>query len=98
MHSLGYLVLPIMSLLILTSTAAPAAASTQVTFGSIQNLSGNSGASRGPVVAASGQYVYVAWGDSTGGTTQTWVITSNNYGAAGSWGAITKFSLAGAAN
>jgi hypothetical protein len=67
-----------------------------VSFGSIQNLSKNSGTSTAPVVATVGNFVYVAWEDTSNGGRQTFMRTSTNDGV--SWGATQSCSLPGNAD
>jgi hypothetical protein len=55
-------------------------------FGSAIRITTNTGHSENPSVAASGQYVYVAWEDGTpvsgsGGAAEVWMRVSSNYGA-----------------
>src|SRR5439155_6691902 len=65
-------------------------ASTQVSFGTIKNLSGNSGESSAPVVAVIGSNVYVAWEDTTNGGRQTFFVRSTNGGS--TWGSVLSFT------
>ena len=50
------------------------------TFGTVLNLSRNSGSSRFPEIAAEGQHVYVAWEDSTPGATDIFFAASQDGG------------------
>jgi len=86
--------------LLLASPTAVVASTPQVTLGTIQNLSNDTGASTAPVIAAVGSHVYVAWADTStsSGKAQAWFVSSNNYGMAGTWSSITKFALKGGAN
>jgi len=78
---------------LLAVPASSMAASPQVTLGTIQNLSSDSGASTAPVIAVSGIHIYVAREDQTGGKAQTYFTSSTNGGA--SWSTVTKLTLKG---
>ena len=77
-----------------TSVSAQRNALPRVSFGAIQNLRPDTGASTAPVVATVGSNVYVAWADRTtsNGRVNTFFTMSNASGAAGTWSPITDFS------
>src|SRR5437773_1314913 len=77
-----YIIALIASLLLTSSGVFLAAyASTPVNFGSIQNLTNNSGISTAPVVAVVGSNVYVAWEDTSNGGRQTFFRMSSDGGS-----------------
>ncbi len=80
----------IASLLLTSSVISVSAISLPVTFGSIQNLSQNTGVSTAPVVAVVGSNVYVAWEDTSSGGRQTFFKMSSNGGS--SFGPTTQFT------
>ncbi len=65
----------------ITHVSAATQSSVQPNFSSIVNLSGNSGSSEVPIVAAAGSNVYIAWHDDTPGKLKTSFRVSHNSGA-----------------
>ncbi len=86
---------------LLAFSGAASATSGGVTFGAIQNLSINPGASTAPVVATTSdgthQYVYVAWEDTSNGGSKTFFQRSTDGGTM--WGFVIVFTgISGKAN
>jgi hypothetical protein len=80
-HRLRPLVAVVLGLLLVTLPIAHA-----LTFGAAIRVTTNTGGSQYPSVAAAGNYVYVAWQDSTpvtgsGGFYEIWMRASSNNGA-----------------
>jgi hypothetical protein len=61
-----------------------------IEFGSIKNLSNNSGSSSNPEIAASGSSVYVTWTDNTPGNVEVFFAASTNAGS--SFGSAVNLS------